>query len=211
MNPNNQPFSSQPQDFSIDYLNQISSSAPKRGPANRMMLVLLGAVLFLVFIIVLAGIFSNGPKSTSAKTTELYMRLTTLRDVSKEQQVSLRNSKLRGYNSSLTLFLTNASSDLSSAMAEDGTDTEKLASDKAFTAEQTALKTELSDKFEEAALNVRLDRAYAIEMAYQLDVVGSLITAIKAKDSDPKMQTFIENNASNFQAISDEFSNFTNS
>lgn len=208
MYPNNQSGAPQQQDFSIDYLNQISTPPPKRGKISTLMYVLAGAVLFLVLIVVLGLIFSGGSTSTPAKTNELYMRLTVLRDETKDQHKYLRNNQLRSQNSSLTLFLTNSITDLSSAMAASGVDASKLDNDKAYKAEAAALKTELDDKFEEARLNVRLDRAYTIEMSYQLNVVASLITAIQGRNTSETMQTFIANNAENLATIAEEFNDF---
>lgn len=213
MDPSNQQFSTQPQDFSIDYLNQISAPPPAHKPVGKIVYIMAGVILFFTIIVVigLATSSSGSSKSITEKTTELYMRLETLRDVSKEQQDSLRSNKLRGYNSSLTLFLSNSMSSLEPVLSAGGTDAKKLTSSKTYKADQEALTTELTDKFQEAALNVRLDRAYAIEMAYQIDVVQSLITAIQKKNKTSKMQEFVDNNVANLTAISKEFQQFSGS
>lgn len=101
--------------------------------------------------------------------------------------------------------------DLSPVLSAGGTDTKKLTSSKTYKADQEALTTELTDKFQEADLNVRLDRAYAIEMSYQIDVLKSLITAIQKKTKTTKMQEFVDNNVANLTAISEELQQFSDS
>ena len=207
MDSSNQPTDqSQPHTYSIDYLDQIAPKGPQSSGPKKIVLILAGGVLLLLIILVMTMVLSSGPKSSGQTAIDLQARLETLKTVAKEHQPKLRDNVLRNYNSALTLQLTNASTDLKTALEAEGVKVDKV-SDKQK-AEQLELLDELKLEFEEAELNIQLDRIYAREMTYQLDVIGSMITAIANKPSNELIKDFIKNNASNLKAIAKNLNTF---
>lgn len=204
--PYQQPNQPEQSEYSIDYLNQIAPEKPKSNTPNKIVLIGGGVVGLLSIILIVGLLFTSGSRNTGQIAVDLSSQLGTLRDISKEQQDNLRNNVLRNYNSALTLQLTNASTDLEAALEAEEIEPGKLS--KEDQEEQEAFKAELDAKFENAALNIQLDRTYAREMTYQLNVIDSMITSVADKSSSTLMDEFVEANQSNLQAIAKDLDEF---
>ena len=211
MDPNNQQPYQQPnqppqQGYSIDYLDQIAPKKPSVSGPKKILFIAGGVIALLVTILVVGLLFTSGTKSTGQVAIDLSAQLDTLRDISKEQQNNLRNNVLRNYNGSLTLQLTNASTDLKAALEAEGIDAEKLSKEQQ--AAQELFKTELDEKFENASLNIQLDRTYAREIAYQLNVIDSMIASVGERANNELITEFVQDNKLNLQAIAKNFNEF---
>jgi hypothetical protein len=191
--------------YSIDYLNQIAPPQKKPGVNNKLFFLIIGGGLLLAtiigIVILIGSSSSSGPKQ---KMQTLAARLTTLKTISGDAQKKLSSSALRGTNSNLGIFLTNANRDIAQPLANNGVDTTKL--DKAIVAAEagTALTTEL----EEARLNAVFDRTYAREMSYQLDTVAALMKTIYNSTNSTSLKDFLVTTDNNLQPIKKQFTDF---
>ena len=142
----------QPPQYSIDYLNQISPQAPRKQPNKLFAIIGIGVILLiLVFVIIGFAQLSSAP---SNKLQTLAARLTTLQSVAEKSQANIKSNQLRGTNSSLTLYLTNANRDIVAPLASNNVDIKKL--DKEIVAKEKG--TKLSSTLEDARLNALFDR-----------------------------------------------------
>lgn len=192
----------QPPQYSIDYLNQISPQAPRKQPNKLFAIIGIGVILLiLVFVIIGFAQLSSAP---SNKLQTLAARLTTLQSVAEKSQANIKSNQLRGTNSSLTLYLTNANRDIVAPLASNNVDIKKL--DKEIVAKEKG--TKLSSTLEDARLNALFDRTYAREMSYQLNTVILLMDDVSKSTSSKSLDDFIATTKANLEPVKTQFSEF---
>jgi hypothetical protein len=200
MNPNQNPNQNQ---YSIDYLNQISAPAKKPGMSNRIIMILVG-VGVLIAIVAGFALLSGGSTSTAKKLETLTARLKTLQTISSKSQATIKSGALRNTNSNLSIFLTNASHDVETPLKNNGISSTNL--DKTIVAAESG--TDLTKKLEDARLNAIFDRTYAREMSYQLATVASLIREIYNSSNSKLLKTFLLTTDTNLRPIKNQLSDF---
>lgn len=192
----------QPPQYSIDYLNQISPQTPRKQPNKLFAIIGIGVILLiLVFVIIGFAQLSSAP---SNKLQTLAARLTTLQSVAEKSQANIKSNQLRGTNSSLTLYLTNANRDIVTPLASNNVDIKKL--DKEIVAKEKG--TKLSSTLEDARLNALFDRTYAREMSYQLNTVILLMDDVSKSTSSKSLDDFIATTKANLEPVKTQFSEF---
>lgn len=197
------PITPPQQDYSIDYLNQISApSKTSSGPNGKF---LIGIIVGLLVLLGLVGAFLVfGNRSTPMdKAANMLMRMQTLEKVAKSQHKHLRDGQLRSSNSSYTLFLTNAIRDLKEPLESAGVNVNKLP--KSQRDAEKAVETELNTRFDDARLNVRLDNTYSREMNYQLDILHSMMVSIYSSTSSSALKEYLETTEKNLAQVSESF------
>ncbi len=199
MDPNQDP-----NQYPIDYLNQIAPPGPKAGLDKKFLFMIGGGILIAIIalIVVLSLPSGGGPKD---KMQTLAARMTTLESISKKAQSNLKSNALRGTNSNLNIFLTNANRDIAEPLKTNGVDVKTL--DKTIVAKEDGKK--LTDKLEEARLNVIYDRTYAREMTYQLESTAALMGDIYDNTNSKSLKDFLIKTDENLQPIKTQFSEFT--
>lgn len=189
----------------IDYLNQIASP-PKKPGVNKTTLaivivgiglVLAGVIAFVMF----ATSQSTGPK---ASATVLAARLQAVQEVADNSQKNIKSSSLRGINSNLVIFLTNANRDIAAPLAASGIDIEKL--DKDVVAKEKA--DPITADLEDARLNAVFDDTYAREMSFKLATISLLMEDIYKSSKDKKMNEFLLATDENLQPIKQQLDEF---
>jgi hypothetical protein len=201
MDPNN-PNQNQ---YSIDYLNEISAPQQKQPAAkDKLFFFIIGGGL-LIAIIVFALTLLNGGSGPTQKMQTLSARLTTLQKISSDTQKNLKSTNLRSINSNLTIFLTNTNRDIVAPLATNNVDVKKISAD--ITAKESG--TDLTKKFEDARLNAVLDRTYAREMTYQLQTVAALLQEIYDATGSKSLKEFLEKTNSDLTPIIKQLSDFT--
>ncbi len=152
-------------------------------------------------------IFLSGSRtSIPIKASQLSARLETLAGLSKDHHKNLRDNEIRATNTAYMLFLNNAISDLQAPLTEAGI--EKKTTKTIATTEST-YANELGAKFEDARLNVTLDRVYALEMKHQIEVVQSSMRSIYDATSNQSLRSYLDKAYSNLTPIAKEFSEFS--
>lgn len=189
--------------YSIDYLNQIAPQPQKaRLPDKKFLFLIGGGVLFIMII----GFFalSSGGTTPKQEMETLAARMTTLQTISNKAQINIKSGSLRGTNSNLTIFLSNANHDMVAPLKTNGVDTTRI--DPAITKAENG--EALSAKLEDARLNAVFDRTYAREMSYQLETVEALMKSIYAKTTSKSLKTFLESTNTNLQSIKQQLYDF---
>jgi lipopolysaccharide export LptBFGC system permease protein LptF len=193
----------------IDYLNQIAPQ-PKKPGINKsaLIVVVLGIGLVLAIVIgfvVFATGSSKGPKTS---TVTLAARMQAMQTVADKSQKNIKSSSLRGINSNLIIFLTNANRDIATPLTAAGLDVKKL--DKTIVAKEKA--DPITADLEEARLNAIFDDTYAREMSFKLTTISLLMEDIYKSSKSKTMKDFLVTTDENLQPIKkqlDEFNSTT--
>lgn len=206
--PSNQPPApqQQPPQYSIDYLNQIAPQQKKSTP-NKLLVIVGILVILLIVTFAVAGLSRLGGASSGNKLQTLAARLETLQTIAEDGQPHIKSNQLRGINSSLSLYLTNANHDLAAPLAKNGVDIKKL--DKSIVAKEKG--TELTETLEDARLNALYDRTYAREMSYQLSTTILLMQDIDKSTKSASLKEFIKTTSDNLTPVQKQFDTFTGS
>lgn len=191
----------------IDYLNQIAPP-PKKPGINKttLVIVVLGIGLVLAGVIgfmMFATDQSNGPK---ASTTVLAARMQAMQEVADDSQKNIKSSSLRGINSNLIIFLTNANRDIAAPLTASGIDSKKL--DKTVVAKEKA--DPIAADLEDARLNAVFDDTYAREMSYKLTTISLLMEDIYKSSKNKTMNDFLLTTDENLQPIKQQLDDFNN-
>lgn len=202
MDPN-QNYTPPPTNYSIDYLDQIAPQQASRGPSPKVMIaaIVAGVIALVVFGMMIFG----GGASNTDKWTQLYLRVSTIESIVSKTQTDLKDSALRGANSKLALYLADAKNDIKEIAIKSGMKTDKIP-DK-LKSNESKYKQALTTKLEDAKVKVILDRTYAREMAYQIDVISALMQQ-NYKLAGPKTKANLEEIHANITAVAKQFSDF---
>lgn len=192
--------------YSIDYLNEISGPQKNTGGPSSIVMIIAMVVGLLALVGFAVFMFTRQP-SAQQDALQLHQRLTTLQEVADDQQKHLKSSDLRTTNSSYLLFLANALQEYNEPLGNIGVDPEKVSKSQA--AKESAYKTELEDKLEDARLNAVLDRTYARDMAYELSVVRSMMNTLYGKTRSNSTKEFLQASDGNLTPIAKDFSEFS--
>lgn len=192
--------------YPIDYLNQISPAEQQRGPSSRLMIIALvvGVLAVITFIFILFS--GGGSSSLDSQATSLDARLTTLKTIVDAQHKTIRENDLRSANSSLSVFLSSAQSELKAPLS--GISSKVGKSDKKQSAAEKAYADKLTATFTDAALAGTFDRVYAREMTYQIDILVSIMQDIYDKTKNKSLQTILEKTDNSIQPIKKVYSEF---
>lgn len=220
--PNQQPINPQPQpqqppvaqpapgqDYSIDYLDQISAPAKSSRTANPKFLY--GVIAGLLALLILVGgfILISSRSTPMDKATDMLLRMQTLEKVAKNQHKHIRDGQLRSTNSSYLLFLANAIRDLKDPLESADVKVNQLP--KARRDAEKSIEETLNAQFDDARLNVTLDRTYAREMDYQLEVLHGMMVSVYNSTNSSALKEYLETTETNLAQISEGFSGFSGS
>lgn len=198
------PGGPQPQpQYSIDYLNQIAPQQQKPGLSNKLFLLIVGGGVLLAAIVGLLMLTSNSNGPTQ-KMQRLAARLQTLEQISNKAQPFIKSGVLRGTNSNLGIFLTNANRDIAEPLKTNGVDVKKLNKD--IAAKEKGDK--LTQTLEDARLNATYDRTYAREMGYQLETTELLMEDIYDATKSKSLREFLVNTDDNLKPIRKQLTDF---
>lgn len=193
----------------IDYLNQIAPQPKKPGiNKNALIVVVLGIGLVLAIVIGFVIFATGNSKGPKTSTVTLAARMQEMQTVADKSQKNIKSSSLRGINSNLIIFLTNANRDIATPLAATGLDVKKL--DKAIVAKEKA--DPITADLEEARLNAIFDDTYAREMSFKLTTISLLMEDIYKSSKSKTMKDFLVTTDENLQPIKkqlDEFNSTT--
>jgi hypothetical protein len=169
------------------------------------MLVLLGALLAVVVVAIAAIAFSGGGKTPKTNSETLYLRITNLQKTAAKFHKSLKNNSLRATNTTFQTQLTSILQELGTQLPKDGIKPDKI--EKKLKTDEQARIDKINDTLEDARLNVRLDRSYAIEMSYQIELVISLMQKIE-RTAKKDYKSLLENTIPKLESMGGQFSKF---
>ena len=206
MYPNDQqqpPYQPQPT-TPVDYLNQIAPQPAKKSPFNGLVLKLaiIGGALILV-VIILAVTVNSIASSQRTPVETLASRLTATEEIADDAQPKLKSSQLRSLNSNLSIYFTNTNRDITEPLTNLKMKSADI--DKTIIAKETATATGITDRLEDARLNVDFDRTYAREMAYQLDTLLNAMQQVSRTTQSTSMKSFVAGAYKNLKPTQEAF------
>lgn len=191
--------------YSIDYLNQIAPKPQKASLNSRIFFFLIGGGLLLALIVGILSLSSGGNGPTKQMQT-LAARIETLQSIAEKSQKNIKSGKLRSTNSNLNIFLTNADHDIAEPLTKNGLDIKKL--DKNIVTAEKGKGDELTNKLEDARLNVTFDETYARQMSYQLSTLETLMGSIYRSTKSKSMKDFLSKTDGNIEPIIKQLDSF---
>ncbi len=208
--PSPQPgFGPQPAPtYAVDYLDQIAPPPAKpgflSGGFGKAVIALMA-----VFILAVSIIVAFGNQKKTADLEAIALRLDTLQPVAKNTHKNLKNGKLIAINSNYQIWLVNVNKDAYDLLAQ--AEVKKTDMDKKVKAAESAKKTELTEKFNDARLNANLDRVYSREMAYQADLLLTMYTQMSKQSEAKAIRDYAKTAISNLTPIQKSFAEFDDS
>jgi len=198
---NNQPVNS------YDYLNQIAPQ-PTRSKFDLFnqkpsMKILLGLGVAFIVVMILSIIIGLTTGSGN-KIEHLAAKLTSTQSVAASATDNIKDSQLRKMNSDLKLYLTNTIRDATPIFAK--SDIKMGSLDKKVVELESNAK--MLGTLEDARLNAVYDRAYAREMATQLDTVITLMRQIYGSTNDASLKAFLNSSYKSLEPTQKQFEDF---
>lgn len=198
MDPNQQPAG-----YSADYLNQIAPTVTTKQRFSKIQLIIGGVLGSLVVIVIGLSLFLNLTRTPSSTQT-LAARLISTEAVVNKAQPLLKSTELRTLNSNLNIYLTDTNRGIAEPLLKVKVDVSKL--DKTIVAKESG--EALTAKLEDARLNATYDRVYALEMAYQLETIMTLMQKIYSSTSSKTLKDFLEGAYKNLEPTQKSFEDF---
>ena len=194
-----------PEDYPVDYLNQIAPQSTRRssgGPNFKLIMLLLGGALIIAMGLMLVGTLTSKPNVDQ----RLAARLSQTSGIVDESHDNIKSSQLRSLNSSLNIILANANRDIGGYLSSTGVDPKKLDASAAGPERQEA--AELKAKLEDARLNATFDRTYARELAYRLETINTYLKTAYDGATNSDYKTLLANTSKDIGPIYEQIAKF---
>lgn len=207
--PPSYPTPQQPQaPMPVDYLNQIAPQTPQIKPSKLKKLIIIGIIVTTVVLglVITVNIIAGAQRKPME---QIAARMQTTADVADDSQGNLKSSELRGLNTELRVYFTNANRDIAAPFATVDITVGKL--DKGISNQELATTTAMSERLEDARLNAIFDRTYAREMAYQLETLLVLMQQVYGSTKSPELKEYIKASYDNLVPMYDGFSDYNES
>lgn len=199
------------------YLNSISKQVrpEKRGAGSFLSSTLgkvaIGCVIGIVVIILFSSIFGGGGEGKADKGASLKYHIDNTVAVINQYQNYIKSSKLRSSSASLTSVLSNADRDLTNYLVEklgykDGAKEYNKLRDEAKL-HQDGLLANLFN----AKISGTLDRIYAHELAYEIELIMSEEQSFYNTVKDESMRESIESTYKSLANLHPDFDDFSES
>lgn len=199
MDPDQQPYQ-----YSVDYLNQIAPQAPKPGVSSKLKWIIIGLIGALIVALILMAVSTLSLKPDTDEV--MAARLKETATIASKAQRNIKSSQLRGYNSNLTLYLSNTNRTMAEQLTTRGIDPKKLT--ESITSAESARAKEVSDKLEDARLNAIYDRTYSREMAFQLETIIALMQAAYKDTNSSAYKEYLDTSYKNLAPIQKQIADF---
>lgn len=199
------------------YLNSISSQVrPEKKSAGSFFSstlgkVVIGSVIAMVVIMIFSSLLGGGGEGKADKGASLKYHIENTLEVISEYQNNVKSSKLRSSSASLTSVLSNSSRDLTNYLVEklgykDGAKEYNKLRDEAKL-HQDGLTASLFN----AKISGTLDRMYAHELAYEIELIMSEEQSFYNTVKDESMRASIESTYKSLANLYPDFDDFSES
>ncbi|MDD3035741.1 MAG: hypothetical protein PHO93_02370 [Candidatus Saccharimonadaceae bacterium] len=187
----------------LDYLDQIAPKSVKQPNFIQRKPIVFAVILLIVafFSMTLIGVLT--PNKTKP-TQQLAARLITTKEVTEDSAKKIKSNQLRAINSNLKTNLLNMVNNITTLLAEQKININKL-DKKILTSESNV---DLLKTLEEARLNAVYDQTYTREMVYRISTILSLMDRINDDTNSKSMKDFINDATKNLEAIKKQLSEF---
>ncbi len=194
------------------YLNSISSQVRPQKAGSKGLLgsplikIVIGGIVAMILVVILSSVFSGGGgDSLKEKSVALKLHIDNTLTAIKGYQPSVKSSILRSSSASLASILSNTTRDLTNYLVakykyKDGSKENAKLKERAQL-HQDGLISNLFD----ASISGRLDRMYALEIAYEIELIMAEEATIYDKTKDEAMKSILE---SSYNSLSNLYPNF---
>jgi hypothetical protein len=200
--PTGQPQTPPPQ-FDSNYLDQISTPVQQKTLNPMLLWAMIGGVVLAVVVLALV-LLSSGAPSQTERVANLLARTQSLKTLTQDSVKTVKDSKLRAANGSLTTILSGMENEFTTYLTSSGEKTQKRPSNDPIAAEFATV----SGKLEEARLNERFDTVYAREIAYQIKKIRSEFSTIYDGIKSESFKEILEKEDKNLEDLSTDFAAF---
>jgi hypothetical protein len=194
------------QSYDPNYLDSIAPPPPRAkflsGIFGKLFFALIG-----VFVLIVSLIIAFSGQNKTADLQQITVRVTNFGLIAKTQQPNLKSNNLSATNSQFEIWLTNAQSGAESLLKAAGV--KKSEYDKTMTTNEKTLSTNLTKKFDDARLNISLDRIYASTMASETAKLISMYNTMSKKSQSKQIRDYAKTTATNLQSIQKSFDSYT--
>lgn len=197
------------------YLNQIAvKQTTSRGIGNfftpTMIKIIIGAVIALIFVIILGSILNSANQKTIDLYTAFHLRLQNLTAGNGPLSTytkNLKSSDLRSLAGNLQTSLTSTSQEMSSLLSTLKVDTSNPSEQATADSNISSYTSELAD----AKLNGVLDRTFASSTALQISILLSMESEIRAKTDNSSLANLMDRSSADLNKLLAQFTNYSNS
>lgn len=209
-NPNQQPQNP----YTIDYLNQI---APKHKQPlfDKTMMIIFGVLAFAIVAFVGMMVFSSARGDSNSETLlRAYFKVQKTNELATKYQGRLQNSDLRAINSGLATTLSSDETKLKTLLDSSKIEIPKAEKNKTppkIISQVDGDIAELDKTLDDAFLNAVLDRTYAREMSYNLDVINSLLKRVESSTRSESSKTTVGEIIKSLDISSGQFREYSQS
>jgi len=200
--PTGQPQTPPPQ-FDSNYLDQISTPVRQKTLNPMLLWAMIGGVVLAVVILALV-LLSSGAPSQTERISNLLARTQSLKTLTQDSVKTVKDSKLRAANGSLTTILSGMENEFTTYLTSSGEKTQKRPNDDPIAVEFATV----SEKLEEARLNERFDTVYAREIAYQIKKIRSEFSTIYDDVKSESFKEILAKEDKNLEDLNTDFAAF---
>lgn len=214
MQQDNNPNQQSQNPYTIDYLNQI---APKQKQPlfDKTMVIIFGVLIFAIVAFVGMMMFSSVRSDSNSDTLlRVYLKVQKTNELATKYQARLQNSDLRAINSGLATTLASDEAKLKSLLDSGNIEIPKVEKNKTpprIVAQVDKDIEDLDKTLDDAFLNAVLDRTYAREMSYSLDVINSLMKRVESSTRSSDAKTAVGEIIKSLDVSSGQFKEYSQS
>lgn len=200
--PTGQPQTPPPQ-FDSTYLDQIATPSQQKTINPLLLWAMIGGVVLVVIIFAMVLLSSGGPSQTE-RIAGLLARTQSLKTMTQDSVKTIKDSKLRAANGSLTAILSGMENEFTAQLSSSGGNLPKRPADDPIAAEFTAT----SEKLEDARLNERFDTVYAREIAYQIKKIRTEFSIIYDNSKSESFKEILAKEDKSLEDLNEDFTAF---
>ena len=192
--------------YGVDYLSQIAPQQQRS--INRFAVIaLIGGVLISALVAVILMFGAGGPDATQ-QLTPVSLRIGTLKTVTKEQQLHLKESQISEANAALNSSLATMETDIQSIMQQRKI---KVNANSAPSKSEKSYASKLSTTLDNSYQRGTLDQIYTSQMTYELSLLKSNLSKLKRSSKSTEINSFSDSAIKNINTILAAYEKFATS
>lgn len=188
--------------YAQEFIHQINNT-PNKQPINKKFLLIGGIALVILVIAVLMLIISSAPKPINIRG--VLGRTTAVEKMTTTYHKLIDDSGLRGLNSSLSVSLANFNRE-AETYYQNTTTKEQIKKAGKLRETDLAAVTELLNDSE---LNNKLDRNYAIQMSYQINLIIMEQEELLGQSTNKNLSALLSQSLEDLKQIQTQFKELT--
>lgn len=192
----------------MEYLNQISDPVNNKPTFGKFQIIGLASLLAVGLILLILTMGSqNNAVNPSKNLLLIQARLETLKEISEDEHDLLRDTELRKINGSFGITAQTVLQEIEAPIEATNSTTVPLTS--VEIADEKAYMEALLEEYNEARLNVELDKVYSRQMGYELTNLRGLMQSTYSSTNNQDIKSYLESADENLSAVHEQFEEFS--